>query len=158
MRALCLTAQSRRAVCAAGIVCAVVFAPKIVDCAVGAESVSASDGAETAPLSAGLSDVGMTQSGAPELVRFEDELFSLEGFEDVRAAEEGTLVGFVISRPGDRAFAMVRDLLEVEGWVCVESGSETSASFVKQKGVYRWAFVSCTEVAGSTSVVVQCAR
>lgn len=89
-------------------------------------------------------------------VWFGEELFSLDGFEGVRVASGGAVVGFEMDGSAAQSFEAITELMEEKGWRCLQSGLEGSASFVKEAGLCRWAWVSCVEVAGSTSVVVQC--
>ena len=96
------------------------------------------------------------ESGDSSLAEFEQEVLSLFGREDLRAFDEGGLVGFVVEGDAEEAFASLRSELEDLGWTAVSSGSATAGSFVKGGGRYRWAFVSCTGVGDATSVVVQC--
>ena len=67
----------------------------------------------------------------------------------------GGVVGFVVATAADEAYARVRDGMVAKGWAAVESGQARCGSFAKSDGAYRWAFASCTEAGGLTSVVVQ---
>lgn len=111
------------------------------------------------PLSAaqGLSRIEQLAEGGPPPSWFAEELFSLDGFEGVRVASGCAVVGFEMDESAARSFEFVTGLMEEKGWKCLESGLEGSAAFVKAEGVCRWAWISCIDVAGSTSVVVQCA-
>lgn len=89
---------------------------------------------------------------------FVEELFSVEGFEDVRVSEGGDVVGFLSHDAAGEAFDALKGRLEENGWTFVESGIANAASFAKPGGAYQACFLSCTEVAGTTAVVVQCPR
>lgn len=121
----------------------------------------------------GSSDGGSPAEGALDAVRdvmtardpavdgvapegFAEELFSVEGFEEVRVSDGGDVVGFLLRDSAEEAFAALKGRLEANGWAFVESGIENAGSFAKSGGVYQSCFLSCTEVAGSTAVVVQC--
>ena len=104
-----------------------------------------------------LSSQDSTTEGALP-VGLVDELFGVEGFEDVRVSEGGDVVGFLSHDAADETFAALKGRLEENGWTFVESGIENAASFAKPGGAYQACFLSCTEVAGMTAVVVQCPR
>lgn len=89
---------------------------------------------------------------------FEDELFSVQGYSDVRVALDGAVVGFSTTLEPSEEFAAIESLMEQKGWRLMESGVLGSGSFLKEKGACTWAWVSCVDVAGATSVVVQCAK
>ena len=86
---------------------------------------------------------------------FADEVLSVEGYEDVRANADGSVVGYSTDEAPQRAFAAVRNALVGRGWTAVPSGGETSGSFVKEAGPRTWAYVACVGVGDTTSVVVQ---
>lgn len=104
----------------------------------------------------GLSRIEQLAEGDSPPSWFAEELFSLDGFEGVRVASDCAVVGFEMDGSAARSLEFVTGLMKEKGWKCLESGLEGSAAFVKVEGACRWAWVSCVDVAGSTSVVVQC--
>ena len=93
--------------------------------------------------------------GASAPAWFVDELFDPEDALDSYVDEGGQVLGFVF--PGaavDRA-GRVAEALADRGWLGVPSGIEGCATFVKGEGACRWAMVSCADVSGRASVVVQ---
>ncbi len=93
------------------------------------------------------------QSDAP--VSFEEELFTLDGRDDLRVDARAGIVGFTVEDPIDRAFAQLSSELEAKGWSRVGSGSSAYGTFVKSGGAYRWALASCVRSGTATCVVVQ---
>lgn len=89
---------------------------------------------------------------------FEDELFPVQGYSSVRVALDGAVVGFSTTLEPSEEFAAIKSLMEQKGWKFMESGVAASGSFLKEKGTCTWAWVSCADVSGVTSVVVQCAK
>lgn len=89
---------------------------------------------------------------------FAEELFGVEGLEDARVSDGGDVVAFLSRGSAEEAFAVLKRRLEENGWTFVESGITNAASFAKPGGAYQTCFLSCTEVAGITAVVVQCPR
>lgn len=77
--------------------------------------------------------------------------------QDVVVSAEGALVGFSDDGSPERVFSSLSEELYSKGWTLLESGSDTQASFVKDEGTYRWLYVSCIQMSGATSIVVQCA-
>ena len=88
----------------------------------------------------------------------ERELFSLADKMDVRMTDEGDVVGYVDDDDADVAFERLSRDLEEKGWSRIEGGHAGAAGFAKDGGECVLCTVSCLEVAGSTSVVVQCVR
>ncbi len=117
---------------------------------VASEVASAAQGAEGASSSQDSTAGGALPDG------FVEELFDVEGFEDVRVSDGEDVVGFLSHDAAEKAFRDVRGRLEASGWTFVESGLANAASFAKSGGAYQACFLSCTEVAGMTAVVVQC--
>ena len=89
---------------------------------------------------------------------FEQEVFSMANMQKVRAAQDGSVVGFSLPEAAESAFLRVRSWLEENGWTYASSGMDTCGTFTKSSGAYQWLFVSCTYVDGQTSVVVECAQ
>ena len=86
---------------------------------------------------------------------FAEELFdpeSLGGFDVVSAP--GT-VAFVCNGSFEHVRDAVCESLEGNGWTRVPSDAESMGNtFVKDRGVYRWAFVTCSEISGTVTVSV----
>lgn len=95
------------------------------------------------------------RAGASAPRWFADELFEPEGALDSYADESGQVLGFVFPGSASERAERVAEALVDRGWLGVPSGIEGCATFVKGEGLCRWAMVSCTDVAGRASVVVQ---
>lgn len=153
--------SASRAARAAVLVALLVGAPGLLDAAFGEGSASAaSESAGARVEDAGfLADAqrARTQPGAAALETFEAELFSLAPFEDVRATEDGSVVGFTAPGDAQAAFSLVVQRMEESGWIVVPSGSDQAGSFVKGEGRLGWAFATCLAVGDATSVVVRTA-
>lgn len=85
----------------------------------------------------------------------EEELFSLNGFEKVRASPDAGVYGFETSQSPDDLFAWALERLEEQGWSKMSSGMENMATFVKEEGRCCWAYFSCASTAGKTVAVIQ---
>ena len=85
---------------------------------------------------------------------FEDELFSSDGWREVRTAGNGTVVGLVKDGDAAEAVAQARQSMEDNGWTVAEGSAPERVTLVKETGAHRWAFVSGTNVAQSASVVI----
>lgn len=89
---------------------------------------------------------------------FWEELWVASDASDLRMTADESVFGVVVPRPTSEVVPeMERALLE-RGWLGLSSGVEGCATFLKEEGTCRWAMVSCAEVAGSTSVVIQVQR
>lgn len=86
---------------------------------------------------------------------FEAEFFSVASCADLQVSPEAQLVGFSSEQSAVASCANLSARMQEAGWTAVASGSEVTASFVKKEGRYRWALLSCVDVANSTSVVLQ---
>ena len=87
---------------------------------------------------------------------FADELFALDEYSNVAVAAGGTVVGFEADGAATHAYAHIAEKMRERGWTEVGSGLAGNGAFVKDGGSCSWAWVSCTDVSGTTSVVVQC--
>lgn len=152
-----MSRQGRRAAAGAAALAVAVIAAVCVDRAVEAARPSAAE--EAVRLAADPSAAGAyaASSGDAQLSGFEREVLPLAGRDGVRAAEEGTLVGFSSATGAEATFADVSAALAERGWTAVSSGSACAGSFVKADGSFRWAFVTCAQVGEGSSVVVRCA-
>ena len=146
--------QKRRALCACALVTSLVAATALAGSLKngGTEQPAV----PTAPLR-DRAETSLAQSGDESLARFEREVMPLSGYDDVRAAGNGAVVGFTMPTSADDAFSSITATLTARGWTAVESGHATAGSFVKEEGDLTWAFVHATDVAGCASVVVTCA-
>lgn len=88
---------------------------------------------------------------------FAEELFSPDGALESSVSEDGRVVGLVLSGTAAQRASEVSGELVERGWVGVPSGVDGCATFVKEGGLCRWAMVSCIDVPGGVSVVVQVA-
>lgn len=148
------SSHCQRVLRASAIVVAIVVMACVVDGALSAiESVSAV--ADRASLIGEGASPAMEDSEVPAW--FAEELFSVQGYSDVRVASGGAVVGFSANAGSADEFAALATLMEQKGWTLMESGVESGGSFLKDDGLCTWAWVSCVDVAGETSVVVQCA-
>lgn len=86
---------------------------------------------------------------------FSNEVFSLEGFEDVRANDSWTVVGFSFDGSVNEALTWGRCQLEENGWTVVESGVEGALTAAKEGGRVSWLLLSGTGAGDQTCVVVQ---
>ncbi len=101
-----------------------------------------------------FADQALPHAAAPPK-GFEEELLSPESTGAVLVSSNGRTVGFTIRKDPQSAFEAFKEELCAKGWASIPSGQGASSSFVKAAGTYTWAFVSCVEVSGETSVVVQ---
>ena len=92
-------------------------------------------------------------SDVPET--FRDELFSVAGKRGLRCDVGLHLVGFEHAGSAPDALREVQDALERGGWRATAAGQGLCATFSKDCGACRWAFVQCVQMPQGTSVVVQ---
>ena len=92
-------------------------------------------------------------SDVPET--FRDELFSVAGKRGLRCDVGSHLVGFEHAGSAPDALREVQDALERGGWRTTTAGQGLCATFSKDCGACRWAFVQCVQMPQGTSVVVQ---
>ncbi len=152
-----MTAQGRRACAAVAAVAVAVVAAMGVDLLLQAARPSVAKEALAIAVDPDGEGSYAAESGTEELADFEREVLPLSGRAGLRASSGGTLVGFTASGGAAEAFAAISDELEGRGWTAVSSGSAQTGTFAKGEGTFRWAFVSCADVGGEASVVVQCA-
>lgn len=86
------------------------------------------------------------------------ELFTLEEKESLRVSPDGTVVGYVTDKDVEHAYEEAAAALKRNGWTRVQDAGIGAGSFAKAGGACSMCFVSCTEAAGKTAVVVQCVR
>ena len=92
-------------------------------------------------------------SDVPET--FRDELLSVAGKRGLRCDVGSHLVGFEHAGSAPDALREVQDALERGGWRTTVAGQGLCATFSKDRGACRWAFVQCAQMPQGTSVVVQ---
>lgn len=92
-------------------------------------------------------------SDVPET--FRDELLSVAGKRGLRCDVGSHLVGFEHAGSAPDALREVQDALERGGWRMAAAGQGLCATFSKDCGACRWAFVQCVQMPQGTSVVVQ---
>lgn len=159
-----MSPQGKRAVVATAIVALLVFAAPAADWVVhrvGAASLASRSVAavsspeyESQDLVKLLESAGKVGEGQiPE--GFQQELFSLDWVHSLRSSPEQGVVGFLAKGPADQVFSQLRAHMEQSGWSCSSQASPYGATFTKEQGCYRWVFVSCSQLSGQTSVVLQ---
>ncbi|MGI6590651.1 MAG: hypothetical protein ACOX1O_03395 [Eggerthellaceae bacterium] len=84
---------------------------------------------------------------------FEQELFSAEGFSEVRVDDAGQIVGLMGTGTAEDVFDECRSQMERNGWTYVDSGQATRATFLKSSGSYRWSCLDCTQVGSQVAIV-----
>lgn len=84
---------------------------------------------------------------------FEDEIGLLPGGHDVRANDDGSVVGCVVGKTEKEAYQMLVDHMEQKGWSAVPLGIENGATFMKEGGNFTWVLATCTQVGNETSIV-----
>ena len=152
-----MSRQGRRAAAGAAALAVAVIVAMCVDRAVEAMRPSAAEEAVRLAADPDAAGAYAAASGGAQLSGFEREVLPLAGRDDVRASEEGALVGFSSARGAEETFADVSAELAKRGWTAVSSGSACAGSFVKAEGSFRWAFVACAQMGEESSVVVRCA-
>lgn len=85
---------------------------------------------------------------------FEDLLFPASDAAEMYASEKDGLFGMTLPGSVDDVFPFVRSCMEDRGWLCVESGLEGCATFLRETGDPSWALISCAPVGDEVSVVV----
>jgi hypothetical protein len=145
------SAQRRRFFAAWAIIAALVCISCLIDVCLSSAEVSA------ASKVVGVVNDSTTESweaSPPEW--FLQELFSLDGYTDFMVFDEGAIVGFSATEASEQVFTILKDEMTNKGWSFSDGGVAACGTFTKQKGKCRWAWVSCSDISGSTSVVVQC--
>ncbi len=86
---------------------------------------------------------------------FEEELFSPSGAQEALMDTSSSVMGFSLLQDASEVWALICDDMAERGWICVESGMENSASFIREEGWPAWVMVTCVQVGDACSVVVQ---
>lgn len=86
---------------------------------------------------------------------FRDELLPVAGRRGLRCDAGSHLVGFEHEGSAPDALREVQDTLERGGWSMTAVREGSCATFSKDCGTCRWAFVQCVQMPQGTSVVVQ---
>ena len=117
----------------------------------------ASEAASYAGFGAVMGAVGDGFSCSPSDVpeAFADELLPVAGRRGLRCDARSHLVGFEHEGSASDALREARDALERGGWNMTAAEQGLCATFSKDRGVCRWAFVQCVQTAQGSSVVVQ---
>ena len=103
----------------------------------------------------GRVDDGFSCSPSDIPETFRDELFPVAGKRGLRCDVGSHLVGFEHAGSAPDALREVQDALERGGWRTTVAGQGLCATFSKDRGACRWAFVQCAQMPQGTSVVVQ---
>lgn len=103
----------------------------------------------------GRVDDGFSCSPSDVPETFRDELFPVAGKRGLRCDVGSHLVGFEHAGSAPDALREVQDALERGGWRMTAAGQGLCATFSKDRGACRWAFVQCVQMPQGTSVVVQ---
>ncbi len=101
------------------------------------------------------SALALGASANDELTR---EFIDINAYQSVHFQEEAGVCSFESEQSPRDTLEAMRVGLEKKSWTCVPSGDGASASFYKSEGSYRWAFVSCGQVEGTTVVVCNIPR
>lgn len=72
---------------------------------------------------------------------------------EARASEGGDVVQVVSPLSRYELFALCRDALGQRGWMQMDGGDGSRATFMKGSGCYRWLFLDVTTVADASSAV-----
>lgn len=83
------------------------------------------------------------------------EAFIPEKCRSLRMSADGAVMSYVMDSPLEDASAFVQSGMEALGWSAIPLGNGSGATYVKRRGTYTWALVTCTQVANSTVVVVR---
>lgn len=84
---------------------------------------------------------------------FEREVMSVSALYPL-VSSDGLTVGFTHSGSSKEAASFVREQVERNGWVCIESGNSSFFTFIKETGTFHWLGVTCVEEGRGTSVVM----
>ena len=77
----------------------------------------------------------------PEL--FQKELFGVNESSEYFVGADGSVVGVRFERDAPKTLSLLTEKMKGKGWVVIESGSKTQASFMKTSGHYSYAFLEC---------------
>lgn len=89
---------------------------------------------------------------------FESELFPIVNRRALYATSDANLISFQMSESPRDAFGLLAACLEQNGWLGLTGSDQTMGTFVKESGVFRWAYVSCGCISGETVAVLQVER
>ena len=85
---------------------------------------------------------------------FSREVWIPDDCRELRVGAGGNVVGFTVGGSSEPVLDMISAKLRSRGWTAVSLGDVQGATFLKQKGFYRWLMVACVEVGDDTSVVM----
>lgn len=125
--------------------------------------VAAGEGAPTFSGEEAVSRIGRSDDGVGGMLPvagdappwFAEEVCDTAGKTDLLANEAWSVVSWTEREDAPAVLEEVAASLRARGWAVVESGMEQVVTCVKEEGRCQWLWLSCTEVAGETSVVVQ---
>ena len=100
------------------------------------------------------SDVSWQGSYSNELPEAFDEEIGLQGDSPLAVSNDGRTIGFTRVGTSAEVMSSIQSDLESKGWVYVASGQDSAATFVKDKGKFRWLAVTCVTVGEEVSVVL----
>ena len=150
-----------RAFVACAILAAVVFAPVVLDRALGLleeqwAAVQALEKLSTFTAAYADDDASFVEDGESGTALpdgFEDVGLSFAS--DVSLVSDGEhLIGAVISEDSETVFNELSADLIAAGWIAVESGMDGVGSFVRGEGTYTWLALACYGVGEITGVVI----
>ena len=165
MKKLTLTVQAIRAVRAlllVGLGLGVVGLTGLID---DSAKVAAGEGKPTFSGREVVRQIGEADDGLNGLVSaagemppwFSEEVCDVADKSDVRATEDWAVVSWTEPMDGVKTLEAMVAILGGHGWTVLDSGVDQVVTCVKEGGRCQWLWLSCTEVAGETSVVVQVA-
>ena len=85
----------------------------------------------------------------------EREVIDLKGFDALRISESVGVYGFESSCSPDELYENLTSEMKQKGWHSLGDPQCCYSSFVKEEGMYRWAFLSCGQVSGRTVAVLR---
>jgi hypothetical protein len=86
---------------------------------------------------------------------YEQEAYLPDSYYDVRVSDKENVIGFLSKEPCATVFEACSNQMLAKGWTEVPSGQAYCSTFLKTEGIYRWALISCSDVSGDSSIVVE---
>ena len=77
-------------------------------------------------------------------------------YRDLRATEDGTVIGCVVDAPINVVEQDVRSRMSAKGWSEVSLGAVEGSTYIKSGGICTWVLVTYTQVGDATNVVYRC--
>lgn len=98
-----------------------------------------------------------TSSNEPVLPQaFELEVDLPRRYRDLRATDDGRVIGCVVDAPVSAVEQDIRSRMPAKGWSEVPLGSVEGSTYVKSGGRCSWVLVTYTQVGDATNVVYRC--